>query len=57
MVQSNILVKVIEVLEVLEIPYMIVGSFASNYWGRLRMTHDGDVVVELSSQKVNDLAE
>jgi hypothetical protein len=56
-VQSEVLFKIIEALEVLEIPYMIVGSFASNYWGRPRMTHDGDVVVEIPAHKVNDLAE
>jgi len=57
MVQSEVLFKVIEALEVLEIPYMIVGSFASNYWGRPRMTHDGDIVVEISEEKIDILAE
>lgn len=43
MVQPNILLKIVEALEILEIPYMIVGSFASNYWGRPRTTHDSDL--------------
>jgi hypothetical protein len=35
---------------------MIVGSFASTYWGRPRTTHDADLVVELASDRVASLA-
>jgi len=40
MTQKDVLLTVLNALEKLNIPYMIVGSFASNYWGRPRNTHD-----------------
>jgi len=54
--QSTILLFVIDQLERLDIPYMLVGSFASNYWGRPRFTHDADVVVEIPAHKAASLA-
>jgi hypothetical protein len=39
---------VIETLESLRIPYMLVGSFASNFYGIPRATNDADFVVPLS---------
>lgn len=56
-VQRDVLLKVIKHLEALEIPYMIVGSFASNYWGRPRFTHDADLVVEIPYGKAPVLAQ
>ena len=56
-VQRDVLFQVIDALEALEIPYMIVGSFASNYWGRPRTTHDADLVVEIPADKAHDLAQ
>lgn len=47
MVQKDILLKVLDALDSQQILYMIVGSFASNYWGRPRNTHDADLVVEI----------
>jgi predicted nucleotidyltransferase len=35
---------------------MIVGSFASTFWGRPRMTHDADLVAEITAEKVTELA-
>jgi hypothetical protein len=35
-----------------EIPYMVVGSMASNYWGIPRSTHDIDFVIEYSASDV-----
>ncbi|MCB0061752.1 MAG: hypothetical protein KDE19_06550 [Caldilineaceae bacterium] len=37
MIQENAFTPVLDALNALEIPYMIVGSYASNYWGRPRM--------------------
>ncbi len=54
--QREILLFVVEQLEALGIPYMLVGSFASNYWGRPRFTHDADIVVEIPPEKAADLA-
>ncbi len=49
--------NVLDALNALDIPHMIVGSYASNYWGRPRMTHDADLVVELSVHQASDLAQ
>ena len=57
MVQDNVFSTVLDALNTLGIPYMIVGSYASNYWGRPRMTHDADLVVELSIDQVPGLAQ
>ncbi len=35
---------------------MVVGSFASTYWGRPRLTHDADLVVEIHPEQVGELA-
>ena len=57
MIQDNILADVLDTLNDLGIPYMVVGSYASNYWGRPRMTHDADLVVELAVDQATDLAQ
>jgi hypothetical protein len=36
---------------------MVVGSFASTFWGRPRMTHDVDLVVEIAVEKAGELAQ
>lgn len=57
MIQDNVFADVLDALNALEIPYMIVGSYASNYWGRPRMTHDADLVVELLPHHATGLAQ
>jgi hypothetical protein len=54
--ERDALFQVLDALEALQIPYMVVGSFASTYWGRPRMTHDADLVVEITAEKVPELA-
>ena len=56
MVQRDVLLNVLDALDKLSIPYMIVGSFASNYWGRPRNTHDADLVIEILPAKAIGLA-
>lgn len=46
---------VIEALEQLEIPYMLVGSFSSNVYGVIRATQDADIVVELGGKTLTEL--
>lgn len=55
--ERDALFQVLDALEVVEIPYMVVGSFASTYWGRPRLTHDADLVVEIASEKIAELAQ
>lgn len=57
MIQREVLFQVLDALEALNIPYMIVGSFASNYWGRPRMTHDVDLVIEIAPGQAMSLSQ
>ncbi len=50
------LVQVVDALEQLDIPYVVVGSFASTFWGRPRTTHDADLVVEMTPEQARSLA-
>lgn len=56
MVEREVLFQVLDALEALEIPYMVVGSFASTYWGRPRTTHDADLLIEMPPSKAAALA-
>ena len=42
------LVDVLNVLKSLDIPYMLVGSFSSNYYSYPRATKDADIVLQYS---------
>jgi len=50
--QTELLRRVVDVLEEQEITYLLVGSFASGVYGEPRLTHDIDVVVELRPDQV-----
>lgn len=54
--ERDALFRVLDALEALQIPYMVVGSFASTFWGRPRLTHDVDLVVEIAAPKIAELA-
>jgi hypothetical protein len=47
---------VIDALDALRIPYMMVGSFSSNFYGIPRATYDVDFVVELEGAAISALA-
>jgi len=49
--------QAIMILERLEIPYAIVGGFASIFWGRPRVTQDADLLAQIPLQKVEILAQ
>lgn len=49
--------RVSEVLDASSVPYMLTGSFASSYYGVLRATHDIDIVISPSAQKVAELVQ
>ena len=48
MTQEEVFRALLDVLEELAIPYMVVGSTASSVWGIPRSTLDSDVVVALT---------
>jgi hypothetical protein len=47
---------VIDALETLQIPYLLVGSFSSNLYGVARSTHDADFVIHLGEESITRLA-
>lgn len=55
MTQTELLQFALALLERLQIPYAIVGSFATAVWGDPRMTRDIDIVVQLTREKVDVL--
>lgn len=50
MTAEELVVGVIDALNALKIPYMLVGSFSSNFYGIPRSSQDADFVVELGEQ-------
>lgn len=55
--EQELLVDCLERLNRLGIPYMLVGSMASNYWGIPRSTHDLDFVLVLRHAEVDRFVE
>jgi len=55
MVQEEALNPIIELLNRLKIPYMLVGAIAVNYYSVPRFTHDADLVIKIDSSKIGDL--
>lgn len=51
MIQEETLKKIIKGLQKLKTPYMLVGALAVNYYGKIRLTHDIDIVIEINSFK------
>ena len=56
MTSDEAALAVINALESLGLPYMLVGSFSSNYYGIGRSTKDADFVAEIGSQSIVQLA-
>jgi hypothetical protein len=55
--QIELLRLALDVLDRLQIPYALVGSFASGIWGEPRMTRDIDFVVQMRDLHVMPLLE
>jgi hypothetical protein len=53
---DELLASVASFLDDCDVPYMIVGLFASNLHGLPRATLDADVVVEIDAQKIDCLS-
>jgi len=47
---------VVQALEALGTPYMVVGSFSTNFYGKRRPTKDADLVIELGPKTISQLA-
>lgn len=55
MPQQELLKQVVQTLDLLDIDYMVTGSIASSMQGEPRLTHDIDLVVQLSAAKIPQL--
>ena len=57
MIQEDLLVRVVDRINELNIPYMITGGIAVIFLGKPRLTHDFDIVVEIKSDQIQTLVE
>lgn len=55
MTSEEATMAVVDALEALHIPYMVVGSLSSNYYGIARSTKDADFVVQLEVESLSSL--
>lgn len=53
---TDLVLHVIRSLDQLGIPYMLVGSYSSNFYGQPRMTKDADFVLQLPNDQIAALA-
>jgi hypothetical protein len=56
MTSDEAVIMVIDSLDALKIPYLVVGSFATNVYGIPRSTKDADFVLQLGEQSVGAIA-
>ncbi len=49
---TDIVLRMLRLFDELAIPYMLVGSYSSNYYGRPRSTKDADFVVAMQSHQL-----
>jgi len=56
MEQLEVLDHTIRNLELLSLPYMVVGSYGSMAYGEIRLTRDIDIVIDLTPADVSKLA-
>jgi hypothetical protein len=47
--------RVIDILERLDVPYMVTGSVATSYHGRPRATHDADIVLDPTPEQLESM--
>src|SRR5205823_13997587 len=53
---TELVLRLIEQFDAAGVPYMLVGSYSSNLWGRPRATNDADFVVTISPDQLNKIA-
>jgi len=52
MIQEDLLIRIAEAMHKMKIPYMMTGGIATIFYGRPRLTHDFDLVLEMGPQHV-----
>ena len=48
MTQMDVFILVVDILNRLEIPYMLTGAYAVSFYGKIRNTHDIDLMISIS---------
>lgn len=56
MAPEELIIKIVNILNDLKIPYAITGGFAIVVWGRPRYTADVDIIVEMAEKNIKPLA-
>lgn len=57
MTSTDLVFQFVDAFEQLQIPYMLVGSYSSNVYGRPRSTQDADFVVQVSGDEIAGIRE
>ena len=52
----NLFFAILQTLEAIQAPYMIIGAFAATLYGTTRTTYDIDIIVDLSEEHIEALA-
>ncbi len=52
---NDIVLTIVAALDQLHIPYMLVGSYSSNFYGVARATLDADIVLRLENRDLSDV--
>jgi hypothetical protein len=55
MTSDQAIIAMVEALEASGLPYMVVGSLSSNYYGVPRSTRDADFVIELQGRAITEV--
>lgn len=55
--QQELFQRTIKILEQIDVPYMVTGSFAVNFFGIPRTTHDIDFVIEIRASDAERFAD
>jgi len=55
MIQEDLLIKVLDRINQLNIPYMMTGGIAAIFYGRPRLTHDFDIIIEMDAHHIAKL--
>jgi hypothetical protein len=53
---NEVVLSVVAALDHFHIPYMLVGSYSSNFYGVARATQDADLVAQLEGSRVSEIA-
>ncbi|MCJ7433519.1 MAG: nucleotidyl transferase AbiEii/AbiGii toxin family protein [Anaerolineales bacterium] len=54
---SSLFLNILQTLERIHAPYMIIGAFAGTFYGINRVTYDIDIVVDLSEEHIQALSD